>query len=84
MKVNIKEKNKLPISFTIPNSLLFSKLTKRIIMYSLKNNTTQAPNIDYIQIEMLLDGLKKYVNEYGHFDLVDVESSDGTIVKITV
>ena len=84
MKINIKEKNKHPIAFTIPNSLIFGKLSKIIIMYSIKANATQVPDIDYNQVSKLLDGLRDYVKQYGHFDLVDIESSDGTIIKITI
>ena len=84
MKIYIKENNKHPISFTIPNSLIFGKLSKAIIMYSIKSNTTHIPDIDYNQITKLLDGLKSYIKKYGHFDLVDIESSDGTSVKISI
>ena len=83
MKIYIKENNKLPISFTIPNSLLFCKFTKRIISYSIKTNATQVPDIDYKQIDILMDSIKNYIKEYGSFDLVDIESNDGTTIKIS-
>ncbi|MBR3841278.1 MAG: hypothetical protein IKM20_09095 [Erysipelotrichales bacterium] len=84
MKIYIHEKDKHPLSFTIPNSLLFNNFTKKLIVYAIKSNTSAVPEMDYKLLVLAIDSFKTYIKKYGHFDLVDIESSDGTCIKINI
>lgn len=84
MKIYIKEHDKkVPISFTIPNSLLFGRLTKKLIAVAIHNSVDSLSEYEYIQIIKMLDAFSETIKQYGHFELVDVEAADGTIVKIS-
>lgn len=79
MKIRIiNKKDKVNIKLTLPNSMLKTKLVT--------NNITKHSNkdIDRKTISDMYKILKDYIKENGHFTLVEVESKDGTYVKIIV
>ena len=80
MKLYIKSNDGVKINLWLPTYLLKSKLVRNIIKKYCKTN-----------IELLLDKipkmyslLKHYVKENGHFNLIDIVSSDETTVIIKV
>lgn len=83
MKIYIQEKEKKPIRVWIPNSLLTSRLTMMIARTAINKEKEQLPvNMD--QLETVMKALKDSVNIFGHYELVNIESSDGEIVKIVL
>ena len=82
MKIRIIPKNHFPIAFTIPNSLIFNNITKLIIINSIKHNQGYFQNLDVTKFNILFNALKDCFKEYKNLELVDIESADGTCVKI--
>lgn len=80
------------INLALPNSILKSRLAVKIIRSGLENKTeeTGKPPIispDYITRERLktfYKCLKGVIKQNGHFNLVEVDSSDGTKVIIRI
>lgn len=79
MKITIlkKEQNK-KIKIILPLFMLKSKFILNAI----------NENIDYSNNKVLFNdiyiSLKKYIKKYGHFNLVEVKTSDNVIVKIRI
>ena len=79
MKIRIiNKKDKINIKLTLPNSMLKTKLVTNAIT---KNS---SDDIDKKTISKLYKILREFIKENGHFTLVEVESKDGTYVKIIV
>lgn len=80
MKIKIKSDEGDKFNFWLPNSLLKSKfILKCMIKYGGKD---LEPLLNSLPI--MYKALKEYIKKHGHFVLVDVESSDGNKVFITV
>lgn len=79
MKIRvINKKDKINIRLILPNSMLKTKfITNTITKHS-------NHNIHKKTISKMYKILKDYIKENGHFTLVEVESKDGTYVKIRV
>ncbi len=67
------------IRLFIPNGLLINRLSIAIMMQALKD---QDIPFDKEQLKPILQELKNCVKTFGHFDLVDIETSDGEKVLI--
>lgn len=81
MKIYISKRHRFVIYLWLPTAFVKSKwLWKRIL--------SQAENVDCKEILALLPhlskGLKSYISKHGHFDLVNVHSSDGVKVHIRI
>lgn len=79
------------INLAFPNALIKSRLAVKIIRNGMESNKTEdkPPVIspDYITRDLLKKlyvCLKQVVKKLGHFNLVEVESSDGTKVVIRI
>lgn len=79
------------IYLALPNSLIKSRLAVKIIRSGLKSKSDEGkPPIispDFITRDLLktvYKCLKTVIKRHGHFNLVDVNSSDGTKVIIRV
>ena len=84
MKIYIHEPEKeKDIRLTIPNGVIFNKLGAMIAGRVIEENT-QENTITKEQLKRLMKEIKRYVKQFGHFDLVDIETSDGEIIKITL
>lgn len=77
------------ISIVLPNCLLKSRLAFRIIRSGIERNEKQekSPVIsaDFVTrdfLKKIYGCLKTVIRQQGHFNLVDVESADGTKVII--
>lgn len=77
------------INLAFPNALIKSRLAVKIIRNGMQSNTQEnkPPLIspDYITRELLkmfYKCLKSVIQQHGHFNLVEVHSSDGTTVII--
>ena len=80
MWIRIKTEEGPNLSIPLPLFLLRSPMVLNLAArYGGKEAAKYAPMAGEIARE-----LRRYVGENGHFTLVDVESSDGTYVKITV
>ena len=84
MKIYIHEpEEEKNIRLTIPNGVIFNKLGAMIAGKVIEENT-QENTITKEQLKRLMKEIKRYVKQFGHFDLVDIETSDGEIIKITL
>ena len=84
MKIYIHEpEEEKNIRLTIPNGVIYNKLGAMIAGRVIEENT-QENTITKEQLKRLMKEIKRYVKQFGHFDLVDIETSDGEIIKITL
>lgn len=82
MKIYIHEPEKeKDINLTIPNGVIFNKLGAMIAGRVIEENT-QENTITKEQLKRLMKEIKRYVKQFGHFDLVHIETSDGNFLKI--
>ena len=82
MKIYIHEpEEEKNIRLTIPNGVIFNKLGAMIAGKVIEENT-QENTITKEQLKRLMKEIKRYVKQFGHFDLVDIETSDGNFLKI--
>lgn len=80
MKIYIKDAEGPCFKFYLPTSLLKNKLFRNII---LKNNYDLDD--DFINsIPIIYKHLKSFIKEYGHFNLIEIKSSDSNLVIIRV
>ena len=68
------------LTLPVPLSLAGSRFVWALVA---KHGNEEAAAIAPFAAEMVQE-LRKYVRKNGHFILVDVQSADGDIVKITV
>lgn len=80
MKIYIKEENHKPIQLNIPNSLFMNRLVASIGSNVVKK--TNDIQISSKDIYKLFKALKDSKQTFGNYCLVEVESSDGEIVRI--
>lgn len=66
----------------LPNLLLFNRLTGSLLTKAATAHL--GIDVDARQAGRLLAELRKIKKKYGRFTLVDVETADGEIVKITL
>ncbi|WP_071441910.1 hypothetical protein [Traorella massiliensis] len=82
MKIYIHEpEEEKDIRLTIPNGVIFNKLGAMIAGRVIEENT-QENTITKEQLKRLMKEIKRYVKQFGHFDLVHIETSDGNFLKI--
>ncbi|MGN1344418.1 MAG: hypothetical protein ACI4U3_07545 [Traorella sp.] len=82
MKIKvIAPQDNFKINLVIPNGLLMNHMISHFIYKTIQKSTDQFP-CDEQKFDELLKLLKDSTKQWGHFDLVDVESKDGEIVKI--
>lgn len=82
MKIYIHEpEEEKDIRLTIPNGVIFNKLGAMIAGKVIEENT-QENTITKEQLKRLMKEIKRYVKQFGHFDLVHIETSDGNFLKI--
>ena len=84
MKIVIKSKDgPKHLTIILPISFIKTRLASRIVVRMGDNK-----NIDKDELHQVLKkaykSLKEYVKVNGHFDLVDIHSGDGDIIKIRV
>ena len=85
-----REKHKLKhINLVLPNALLKSRLTAKIIRKGIESQAEEGkiPVIspDYVNCKLLktfYGCLKTVIKRNGHFNLVEVDAADGTKVLI--
>ena len=82
MKIYIHEpEEEKDIILTIPNGVIFNKLGAMIAVKVIEEKT-QENTITKEQLKRLMKEIKRYVKQFGHFDLVHIETSDGNFLKI--
>lgn len=64
------------IHLTIPNNIIFNQMTSRIISKTIHITTPE--------LNQLISDLQQSIKEFGHFNLVHVESSERDIVDIVL
>ena len=77
LKVISKEDN-IRINLHLPLCMIKTRFITNVIF----KNTNMV--VDCKVVKKIYRQLKKYIKKNGHFDLLEVCSTDGTIVKITV
>ena len=82
MKIRVKD-GKHNINLWLPNWLVFGKLTERISVAALKYYVSDdLERIPPEKLSVLFAEMRRIKQKYGSWDLVDVQSVDGTMVKI--
>ena len=82
MKIYIHEADEeKDIRLNIPNGLIFNRLGTMIAGKMIKNRAAEA-GITEKQIKRMMKEMKKAIKQFGHFELVDIETSEGEIIKI--
>ena len=77
IKVINKEEN-VKINLVLPNSVIKSKIISSSIQKYVGDNIPKDVMKKIYQV------IKEYIKENGHFNLVEVDSKDGTFVKIVL
>lgn len=75
------------INLVIPNFLITNRLVISLIQKVIEKENEQQEIqhlINSQQITELLRSLKECVRAFGHFELVNIETAEGEIVKITL
>ena len=80
MWIRIRPKDGPNISIPVPLSLAGSRFLWNMVR---KSDGPGAEAAAVFDPEMTRE-LRKYIRKHGHFVLVDIESADGDIVKITI
>ena len=79
MKIKvINKEEKVKINLVLPNSVIKSKIIGSSIQKYVGDNITKDIMKKIYQV------IKEYIKENGHFNLVEVDSKDGTFVKIVL
>ena len=77
IKVINKEEN-VKINLVLPNSVIKSKIISSSIQKYVGDNISKDVMKKIYQV------IKEYIKENGHFNIVEVDSKDGTFVKIVL
>ena len=84
MKIRVRS-NKHNFRLLLPNWLIFGRLTERIAVAVLKYYVPDAiEQIPPEKLPVLFTEMRRIKRKYGSWDLVDVHSVDGTVVKVTL
>ena len=79
MKIKvINKEEKVKINLVLPNSVIKSKIISSSIQKYVGDNIPKDVMKKIYQV------IKEYIKENGHFNLVEVDSKDGTSVKIVL
>ena len=74
----INKEEKIKINLVLPNSVIKSKIISSSIQKYVGDNISKDVMKKIYQV------IKEYIKENGHFNLVEVDSKDGTFVKIVL
>lgn len=84
MKIQIiQPKENKKIQFSIPLGFIFNRFTCSLIT-SYANKYTNGIKISSNQMIQLMKCLKESKKDFGHYDLVNIETNDGEIVIIRI
>ena len=85
MRIKIKTYDlKKPMNIRVPNSLLFNKLTGKMIEKAIRDNSNGAVDfkLDIKEIRRMLKETKKRYK--GNFKFVEIETADGDEILIEI
>ncbi|WP_297376508.1 hypothetical protein [uncultured Helcococcus sp.] len=85
MRIKIKTDDlKRPINIRVPNSLVFNKLTSKMLEKVIRENSngTVDFNLDTKEIRKILKETKKKYN--GNFKFVEIETANGEEILIEI
>ena len=84
MRIIIRSAEK-DLKILLPTNMIFSAPVAWLgARYGRNHSDDSAKEITPEQLQALFAILRKAKRMYGHYDLVDIESSDGTQVKIVL
>ena len=82
MKIQVKSENR-NINLRIPTNLIFSPLVAKLTKFGLRYAPDAAQSISPEAMEVLFAEFRRIKKKYGSWELVDLETEDGTeVVKI--
>ncbi len=85
MKISVSNADlPTPISLSLPTGLLRSNFLWRIIYKHVREEEGDQIRKYQPLITNYQDILEQYVRDNGHFDLLDVETKDGTRILISI
>ena len=84
MKIQIRGENR-DFTLRVPTALIFNRFTARLTSRAACKYAPDAlENISPENLEALMTELGRIRKKYGHWELVEVKSADGTYIKITL
>lgn len=84
MKIEVHTSGAVDLAIPLPNALLFSSSLWNGLLKVTKHSEKNIPEVSSQVTKQACRVLKEYVKQAGSFELVHVETTDGTTVTITV
>lgn len=82
MKIQIRS-NGFPITILLPTNLLFSRSALHLANRLGRKYVGQAlESLPPQTLDALFAEIRRIKRQYGHWDLVEIESADGDVIKI--
>lgn len=84
MQILVEEEGHKLVDIRLPSTLLYSRIGIKLALRLMKKNSKEADviNLSPELISRLARALKRIKKNHPNYSLVDIESDDGTIVKI--
>lgn len=84
MKIQLHTSDAVDLTIPLPNALLFSSSLWNGLLKVTNHSEWDIPEVSSQVTKQACRVLKEYVQQAGSFELVHVETADGTTVIITV
>lgn len=84
MKIQVHTSGAVDLTIPLPNALLFSSSLWNGLLKVTKHSERDIPEVSSHVTKHACRVLKEYVKQAGSFELVHVETTDGTTVSITL
>ena len=84
MKIEVHAPGGPDMTIPLPNAMLFSPTLWNGILKFSKHSERDLPEIPPVAVKQACQAIKDYVKQVGSWELVQVESSDGARVIITI
>lgn len=82
MKIRVRD-SKRNINLWLPNWMVFGKLAEHIAVVTLRYYVpSETVHIPPEKLPILFAEMRRIKKKYGNWELVNVHSADGTVVKI--
>lgn len=84
MKIKIHAPDGPDMAIPLPNAMLFSPTLLNFLLKFSKHSEREIPEIPPEAVKQACQAIKDYTKRVGSWELVHVESADGTTVIITI
>lgn len=84
MKIFVREQDKTVVQLCIPNAVVCNRLMASVIVKQVNKHSPKKLPVTASQLHRLMCELKRCAKHFKPLTLVEVESSDGETVRITL